>query len=270
MGDRVRSGQRGRRAQGRDAPAGGAPRRRGRRRAGSPAGLFFGAAAMLLVGVVVLAAFFYTGSRDREQFRSAVGSPAATGPTPSSYSDAPSTGEFAAIKDRASDGSPLTAEEAFPPSARRLTDADSHVRLDLEASHLESDCALAVWGARLGDVLRKGGCTQAARMMYADRRYAASVTVFNLARAEDADRFVDALRPEAGEGFVRPLTGVAALSRFGQGFSMARGLAMGHYAVISWVQRLDGGGDARDETLLSLLVAVGQPQAVLDRAAKPH
>jgi hypothetical protein len=42
---------------------------------------------------------------------------------------------------------------------------------------------------------------------------------------------------------------------------------MGHFAVIGWVRRLDGTGDEQDEALLSLLVTVSGPQAVLDRAA---
>jgi hypothetical protein len=42
---------------------------------------------------------------------------------------------------------------------------------------------------------------------------------------------------------------------------------MGHYAVIGWVRRLDGTGDEQDDALLSLLVTVAGPQAILDRAA---
>jgi hypothetical protein len=48
---------------------------------------------------------------------------------------------------------------------------------------------------------------------------------------------------------------------------MARGLAMGHYAVVSWAQRLDGKGDASDGNLLSLLIEGGKAPAVLGRAA---
>ena len=49
---------------------------------------------------------------------------------------------------------------------------------------------------------------------------------------------------------------------------MARGLAMGHFAVVSWAARLDGKGDATDETLLSLLIEGGKSPAVLGRAAR--
>ncbi len=36
---------------------------------------------------------------------------------------------------------------------------------------------------------------------------------------------------------------------------------MGHYAVITWVQRAEGTGDERDAALLSLLVTAGRPNA---------
>jgi hypothetical protein len=69
--------------------------------------------------------------------------------------------------------------------------------------------------------------------------------------------------PRTGSGF--PLVPPRSVP-FGQAFSIARGVAMGHYAVITWVQRADGTGDERDGALLSLLVTTGRPGAVLLRA----
>jgi hypothetical protein len=140
----------------------------------------------------------------------------------------------------------------------------------LRAKRLDGDCAAAVWGASVGDELRRGGCTQAARGIYSDTEhgYALAVAVFNLAGAEDANRFVAKLDQTIGAGFVLPLEAPAPLDDFGRGFGMARGLAMGHYAVVSWAQRLDGTGDEKDETLLSLLIEGGKSPAVLGRAAR--
>jgi hypothetical protein len=118
----------------------------------------------------------------------------------------------------------------------------------------------------VGDELRRGSCTQAAQGVYADRDYALTVTVFNLAGKESADRLVGMLG--SGGGFVRPLPAQAPLDRVGQGFTMARGLAMGHYAVVAWAQRLDGEGDAQDEALLSLLIEGGKAPGPLGRAAR--
>ncbi|HEX6469176.1 MAG TPA: hypothetical protein VF069_08780, partial [Streptosporangiaceae bacterium] len=191
---------------------------------------------------------------------------AAEGPAPSAYSDSPSTRAFAGIDRRAADAAPLTAAEAFPKSAAVLEDRNAGVRLRQAGSRLDADCAAAVWGARLAGELRRGGCTQVARAGYLDKKagYAALVAIINLATAADANRLVDALGNNAAPGFVLSLPGV---DRFDQGFSLARGRAMGHYAVIGWVRRLDGTGDEQDEALLSLLVTVSGPAAVLNRAA---
>jgi len=92
--------------------------------------------------------------------------------------------------------------------------------------------------------------------------------VFNLSGSAEADRFVATLEETLGGGFVRPLEAKAPLDEFGRGFGMARGLSMGHFAVVTWAQRLDGKGDAKDETLLSLLIEGGKNPAVLGRAAR--
>jgi len=209
-----------------------------------------------------------------------VGRPAESGVSPSSYSSSPSTGAYAAIEQRSEDAAPLTIEEAFPKRAQKIELPDAGVELALKAKRLDGDCAAAVWGSGVGDVLRQGACTQAVRGVYADagkkagQGYALTVAVFNLAGKQDADRLVALLG--GGGGFVRPLEAEAPLDRFGQGFTMARGLAMGHYAVVAWAQRLDGQDDgqidgqgtAQDETLLSLLIEGGKAPSALGRAAR--
>ena len=261
------------------------PRRPGRGRSGrGSAPLFFGAAAALAVVVIVAVAGLIVVSGD--DGRSAqgdpargMGRPADSGSSPQSYSSSPSTDAYRGIEERAKDARPLTEAEVFPASGRTLTVKEAGARLTLVGSRMDADCAQAVWGAAVAEELRRGGCTQAVRGMYADTRkgYALSVTIFNLTTSADSDRFVAALGRIHGGGFVRPLTdvpgGVTAspfpeeLSRFGQGFGAARGLAMGHYAVIAWAQRLDGTGDPTDEALLALLIEGGKASAVLGRAA---
>jgi hypothetical protein len=104
------------------------------------------------------------------------------------------------------------------------------------------------------------------RGAYVDKKagYAAMVAIVNLATAAHANRVVDALGDNSVPGFILPLAGG---DRFDRGFSIARGRAMGHYGVIGWVRRLDGAGDEQDTALLSLLVTVESPKAVLGRAA---
>jgi hypothetical protein len=255
-GGRDRTGARGR-------PGGG-----GRRR-GVPPVVFYGTAAGL--GVVLLAAVVILvlagGSGTKGPARPP--GPAAAGSVPAAYSDAPSTPTFDVIGERSADSGPLTADEVFPPGRTTLVDGTTHARLELRDQRIDTDCAEAVWGSAAGAVLQQSGCTQAVRGVYADQKkgYAALYAVFNLAHAVDAGRFVHAITPGTGAGFVRPLPEAAPLDGFGRGFGIARGAAMGHYAVVAWVQRLDGSGDAKDQSLISLLVTAGNAPAVYGRVA---
>ena len=185
----------------------------------------------------------------------------AEGPGASAYSQAASTAAFAAIADRSKDAKPLAAAEAF--ATKKINDADAKASLKLTASHLDSHCTAAIWGIRLAGLLQQGDCTQTARATYSDKHFGAIVTIFNLADSQAADRVVANVDPRSGNGF--PLAPPRS-PPFGQAFSTARGVAMGHYAVITWVQRADGTGDESDAALLSLLVTTGRPNAVLVRA----
>lgn len=227
-----------------------------------PPVLFFGAAAALLVvGLAVAMIVMGLDGDEPARTRPAGSRPDADGTAPSTYSSSPSTTVFGAIDQRAADRAPLTAEEVFPAGSRSIAGPGGKGRLTLRDQRLDSDCAAAVWGAAVGDALFDGGCTQAVRGAYSGGGHGVTVAIFNLAGVEDANRLVAAL-DQRGGGFVKPL------SDFGRGFSMARGLAMGHYVVVGWVQRLDGKGDAQDEALLSLLIETGDSKAVLGRAAR--
>ncbi|MDL4770950.1 hypothetical protein [Actinomadura xylanilytica] len=277
------SGRGGKSGKGGKRPAenGGRPGGRGGS-GGGPTGprLYFGAAAGLgVIVVLALVLVAVTGSDGKDGKGAAVqdpgrgttmGQPAASGPSPSSYSSSPSAAAYRAIERRSADTAPLTVGELFPSSAAAISGLDGKARPTLREKRLDGDCAAAVWGTGTATSLRAGGCSQAGRGVYADtkRGYALSVTVFNLAAAADADRVVDALGRGRGGGFVRPVPAGPPLDRFGRGYGMARGLAMGHFAVVAWAQRLDGKGDERDETLLSLLIEGGKSPAVLGRAAR--
>ncbi len=237
--------------------------------------LYFGAAAALaalvLLGLAAVTVLDGGGGADaRDTAAAKIGKPAGNGLSPDSYSSSPSSAAYAGIVSRGADPKPLTIEEAFPASAATLSVPDGDVEVKLRAKRLDADCAAAAWGATVVETLGKGGCTQAARGVYAGPKggYGLAVAVFNLAGSADADRFVETLEHTIGAGFVRPLEAPAPLDGFGRGFGMARGLAMGHFAVVTWAQRLDGTGDEKDTTLLSLLIEGGKAPAVLGRAAR--
>ncbi|MEO5877410.1 MAG: hypothetical protein ABIS86_02375 [Streptosporangiaceae bacterium] len=250
-----------------------APPRAAGRPAKAPAGkagrspvAFFGAAAGLVLVLVVLAVVVLVTRRGDDRSAPQVpaaaqmGRPAGSGLSPGSYSSSPSTEVFEPIDQRSADRAPLTVAELF--ADRTISDSGSKAKLTLQSTRLDRDCAKAMWGSLAGNVLRKGLCTQAARAYYLDKKkgYAVTIGVFNLAGSADADRAVETFGPA---GFVKPLPGAEP----GEGFSVARGLAMGHFAVITWVRRLDGGGDEQDEALLSLLVTGTKAEAIYGRAA---
>ncbi|MFA1542898.1 hypothetical protein, partial [Actinomadura monticuli] len=259
--------------------AGGAKRAGKAKQAGRSGGLgprlYFGAAAVLgaflllgAAGVVLLRGG--NGPAPEHAADAKIGTPAGNGPSPVSYSSSPSTSAYGGIASRSADPGPLTIGEVFPAEAATLSVPGGKAKVRLRAKRLDGDCAAAVWGGSVGAELGRGGCTQAARGIYSDPRhgYALAVAVFNLNAAADADRFVERLEHTIGAGFVLPLEAPRPLDGFGRGFGMARGLAMGHFAVVSWAQRLDGKGDETDETLLSLLIEGGKSPAVLGRAAR--
>ncbi|MEV5575123.1 hypothetical protein AB0L06_34230 [Spirillospora sp. NPDC052269] len=288
--------------------------RRPKPKRGPSARTYFGWAMGLVLLLVVGVAALIVGTNDTRAKPDAGddGSSGATSPTgvaPSTYSSSPSSRAYAGIEKRSVDAAPLTEGEAFPPDASTIQ-VSRKVRLTLKAKELGSGCTAAVWGSATAKALQRAGCTQVARTLYADTAhgYALSVTVFNLVDAPSANTLVDALGQGSGGGFVRPLSSEptgsntggskdttgsntggskdtggskgssgskGSLGTFGQdGYGAARGVAMGHYAVVAWAQRLSGSGDAasaaKDETLLSILIEGQKAPAVLDRAARTH
>ncbi|MFL6053272.1 MAG: hypothetical protein ACJ72W_10210 [Actinoallomurus sp.] len=222
---------------------------------------YFAAAGVVLVvalmAVAALAVVFHDDPKTAGPQPSGV---PAGGPLPSTYSAASSTSVFAPIGKRTSDPGPLTRNEVF--DQKTIADQEAKASLKLTASKLDARCADGVWGEPLVRLLQQARCTQATRGLYADKRFAAMVTILNVADSAAADKVVAAADPRTGDGFVRPLG-----DGFAQGFSTARGVAMGHYAVITWVRRIDGTGTETDPKLVSLLVTVGPPPAIVGRVA---
>jgi hypothetical protein len=233
-----------------------------------PVAYFVAAGAIVAVAVVVAAAVLVFSGGGDDHGKAAVPQVRdvrAEGSGANAYSQAASTSAFAAIDDRRKDGKPLTTAEVF--DTKKITDDDAKASLKLTTSSLDPGCIPAIWGTRLAVRLQQGRCTQAARAEYEDKHFGALVTIFNMANSRAADQVVADADPRAGNGF--PLVPPKGM-QFNQGFSTARGVAMGHYAVITWVRRADGSGDERDAALLSLLVTTGRPDAVLVRATGPE
>ncbi|WP_433185341.1 hypothetical protein [Actinoallomurus sp. CA-150999] len=227
-----------------------------------PAAYFFAAGVVLVVALIAVAGVVVLLHDEPKPSAPQSGGPLAGGPSPSVYSAAASTDVFGPIAQRKADPSPLTENEVF--DKKTIADADSKASLKLTTSKLDARCADTVWGQALVKLLQQAGCTQVARGVYEDKRFTAMVAIFNLADSTVADKLVTAADPRTGNGFARPPSDEAG---FGQGFSTARGVAMGHYAVITWVRRADGSGSETDPKLLSLLVTVGPPPAVVGRVA---
>ncbi len=236
---------------------------RARLKAMPPVAYFVTAGSVVLVAVVVaVAVFAFSGGGGNKGvgFDDNVKVPG-EGPLASAYSKASSTAAFEKIAARTDDPKPLSSSALF--GTKTITDADSKATLKLTGSKLTSHCLSAIWGPLLARRLQGSGCTQAARAVYSDKKFAAMVTVFNLVDVKAANAVVADADPKVGNGFPLVLRGS---TQMGRSYSTARGVAMGHYAVISWVQRIDGSGDEQDTDLLSLLVATGRPKAVLLRA----
>ncbi|WP_106398554.1 hypothetical protein [Actinocorallia populi] len=233
--------------------------------------VFFAAAGvggvLVVVLILVLAVMWPKEKTERRQAEAKVpmSRPVVTGLAPDSYSSSPSTEVFAEIATREEDSAPLSAEEMFPKKDT-LKDEVSGAEPALRLSVLDDDCGKAVWGRGLGEVLQDGGCTQAVRGLYTDEKkgFRVLVAVYNLGDEDAADRAVEAFGAGSG-GFVKLPD--KSPKGFGEGFSLARGLAMGHYALITWADRADGKGEGTSGPLLSLVVTAAKAEGIYARAA---
>lgn len=248
----------------------GRPGPQGRKKKGGSQGFFVaaGAGTVLVVALVLVLAVMWPKEdavKRVEEERVPMSRPAVTGLAPDSYSSSPSSDVFAGIAAREEDPAPLTAKEMFPEKDT-LQDDVSGAKPALRLSVLDDDCGNAVWGAGLGEVLQDGGCTQAVRGLYTDEKkgFRVLVAVYNLRDEDAANRAVEAFGAGSG-GFVKLPSKTP--EGFGGDFSLARGLAMGHYALITWAERADGEGRGTSRPLLSLVVTAAKAEGLYARAA---
>ena len=190
-------------------------------------------------------------------------------PRPDTYKGWASPKLFAPIAQSEADPKPLTLKDVF---AEKTLKGDK-ITLQLAGTHLDADCAAAVWGQELVDLLAQGGCTQAARGIYtsSDGRYVAQYTLLNLRDTASADALVQTLTTLHRGGWVQILEADKARFPVG-GHTEGSGHAMGHYAGLVWYGRADGADPGPRDDFLSLGLTVrGAEKAVFRRvvAADP-
>jgi hypothetical protein len=244
-----------------------------RRRRGSRRMLLIGGGVLTVILVAVVA-FVFLGGRGAE--RSAGEAAAASGRSlPSAFVATQSSRDMAKLNARSRDARALTVNEVFPQEVKSV-EAEGY-QFDLVGSNVASDCSAATWGTDLQTALRKYGCNQIVRGVYAskDAKHASQFAVINLADVNGAHEILRNLDPRAKDGFVKPLTG-ANVKSFGSGFSAAYVQAAGHYVVLVWVQRLGGANPASMNELVNASLAVQkadefvwQRLTLVESAARP-
>jgi hypothetical protein len=213
--------------------------------------ILIGAAATLVVVIaVIVAVVLRSGGGDHEV------ASAGDHPMPTTYVPTNADPGTAKLDLRAADQRPLTEGEVFGDvktvSYRAFT-------FNLAAAAVSSDCRAGTWGQRLQTDLQRYGCTQLARGAYlsTDKQYVGQFFALNLDRAEGAQQIIRDLDRETGAGFLSPLP-APGVENFGGGFSAAYAEPMGHYVVMSWVQRKGGVRPASLNQMIDASLAVGK------------
>lgn len=209
---------------------------------------YFVVGGVVLVAAVAAGLFFFLSGRDKKV------DPAAAGQFPTTFVPQSADKDTAKLNSREVDSRPLTIDEVFG-------DAKSvkyrNYRFKLAATKL-TDCKSATWGELLQRNLATYGCTQLLRGAFVseDQRNTGQFFVLNMASARGSQQALTDLDPEIKGGFVLPLP-VSGLKPFGKGFSAAYAQAIGHYVMISWMQRADGASVSLNE-LIDTSLAVQQ------------
>jgi hypothetical protein len=206
--------------------------------------LIGGAATLVVLIVAVVAVVLRPGDEET------AGAPAGDRPVPTTYVGTGADQGTAKLGLRSADQRPLTEGEIFGDVA---TVSYRTYTFKLVGKAVSSDCITATWGPRLQADLRRYGCNQLARGAFAsaDGKYVGQFFAFNLDRAEGAQQIVRDLDTTVGAGFVTPLPATGT-ENFGGGFSAAYAEPLGHYVIMSWVQRKGG---VRPDTLNEMIDA---------------
>ncbi len=208
------------------------------------------AVALVVVIAVVVVVVLRSGGGDTEE------APAGDHPLPTTYVPTNADPGTNKLNLRGADQRPLTEGEVFGDvktvSYRTFT-------FNLAGAAISSDCGAGIWGQRLQADLRQYGCTQLARGAYlsADKQYVGQFFALNLDRAEGAQQIVRDLDTQTGAGFVNPLP-AAGVQNFGGGFSAAYAEPLGHYVIMSWVQRKGGVRPASLNQMIDASLAIGK------------
>ncbi|NBE96575.1 hypothetical protein, partial [Nonomuraea sp. K271] len=161
---------------------------------------------------------------------------------------------FAPLTDRTKDKRALTKKEVFGEKQLTVT---KKLKLKLVAKQLDSDCSAALWGQSVVERVSDGGCSQAARGLYAssDGRYVGQYTLLNLKDGESAAALVESLKTDYRGGWTIPLPSSKASFPEG-GYSEAGGYALGHYVGLVWLGRTDGAEPTAKDDFVSLTLAL--------------
>lgn len=164
---------------------------------------------------------------------------------PANYDSMKSWALWNSLNTASQDSKPLTLEEVFAdPEAKAYKDSSDDTTFNLQGSgRLDTDCGSTVSGAELKTVLQRYGCTQVVRAAYVstDQRWAGEIAIFNLRDVTSANAFLGDLDPKSGKGFFIPITGPSPVDKFGSSVTGAQSGAYGHFVVVGWAGRVDGG-----------------------------
>jgi hypothetical protein len=208
--------------------------------------------AIVLVAVIIAIVVVVLRSGDED----AQGAPAGDRPVPTTYVATAAEPGAAKLNLRSADQRPLTQGEIFGDAQKVSYGKFS---FNLAGATVSSDCRAATWGERLQTDLQRYGCNQVVRGAYlsADKQYAGQFFALNLDRGDGAQQIVRDLDKATGAGFVSPLP-AKDLPEFGGGFSAAYAEPLGHYVVMSWVQRKGGARPASLNEMIDASLAIGR------------
>ncbi|WP_344836249.1 hypothetical protein [Actinocorallia longicatena] len=124
-----------------------------------------------------------------------------------------------------------------------------------------TDCPSAAWGDVFETMLQQAGCNQIARGLYVseDKTYAGLFVAFNLADEKGATLVMNAMDVTRKNGFVHPLES-PEVKDFGGNWSAAYSQVIGHYVIMSWVQRASGERPPGLNEMIDISLAVQSPE----------
>jgi hypothetical protein len=208
--------------------------------------------AIALVAVIAGVVIAVLRSGDK----GAQGAPAGDRPVPTTYVATAAEPGAAKLNLRNADQRPLTEGEVFGDVQKVQY---GKFTFNLAGSAVSSDCRAASWGDRLQTDLQRYGCTQVIRGAYlsADKQHVGQFFALNLDRGEGAQQIVRDLDKATGAGFLSPLP-TKDVQNFGGGFSAAYAEPLGHYVIMSWVQRAGGARPASLNEMIDASLAIGR------------